>query len=460
MIFSGEDEPVDEQERLLHEILEAIQNEDAQTLRNYLEEIHPYDMAQALLQMDEDERVLFHKLTDEELADVIEELDYEEQQSLLQKLGPARGIRIIEKMAPDDAVDYLGELDEDERKDIISRLNPAFAADINHLLRYPENTAGGLMTTEYFVLYARDTVEKAIDRLRHLAPDAETAYYLYVVDAHHQLIGVVSIRELITALPDTLVEEIMSERVVSVPVEMDQEEVARTMSNYGFLAVPVVKGTRMVGVITVDDAMEVMEEEASEDMMKFGGISGAEAGMQDLSVSPMKSAMGRIPWLVLLLGVGIMAGNIISHFEETLDAVVVLAIFIPMMAGMAGNTGTQSLAVVVRGLTMGQFKGKDVFRLIRREAIVGLLIGIVNGVLISIIAAIWQKSVILGFVIGLSLWITMFFATLAGTVVPLIMTKLKIDPAVASGPFITTINDLVGLTIYFTIATMFMRYLV
>ena len=451
---------MDEQDILLQEILEAIKNEDAHALRTFLEEIHPFDMAQALLQMDEDERVLFRKLTDEELADLIEELDYEEQQSLLKKMGPARGIRIIEKMAPDDAADYLGELDEEERTEIIAKLRPDFAEDINQLLNYPENSAGGLMTTEFFVLYAHDTVEKTIERLRQLAPDAESAYYLYVVDDHHQLYGVVSIRELIVSQPQTKIEEIMSERVVSVPVDMDQEEVARTMSNYGFLAVPVVKGNRMVGVITVDDAMEVMEEEASEDMMKFGGITGPEAGMQDLSVSAVKSAMGRIPWLVGLLGVGIMAGNIISHYEETLSAVVVLAMFIPMMAGMAGNTGTQSLAVVVRGLTMGQFKGKDVWRLIRREAAVGLLIGVVNGFLISIIAAVWHDSLILGFVIGLSLWITMFFATLAGTIVPLIMTKLKIDPAVASGPFITTLNDLVGLTIYFSVATWFMKYLV
>ncbi|MDW7671683.1 MAG: magnesium transporter [Bacillota bacterium] len=451
---------MDEQEILLNEILEALKNQDTQALKVFLDKIHPYDLAQALLLMEEDERVLFRKLTDEDLADVIEELDYEEQQSLLQKLGPARGIRIIEKMAPDDAADYLGELEESERQKIISRLAPDFASDINHLLRYPENTAGGLMTTEYFVLHARDTVEKAIDRLRHLAPDAETAYYLYVVDTRHQLIGVVSIRELIVAAPDTLVEEIMSERVASVPVEMDQEEVARTMSNYGFLAVPVVSGTRMVGVITVDDAMEVMEEEASEDMMKFGGISGVEADTHDLSTGILESVMGRIPWLVLLLGLGLLAGNIIAYFEATLDAVVVLAIFIPMIADMAGNTGTQSLAIVVRGLTMGQFKGKDVWRLIRREAEVGFMIGIVNGILVSIVATVWQGSLMLGFVIGLSLSITLFFATMAGTLVPLLMAKMNIDPAFASGPFITTINDLVGLTIYFTIATRFMRYLV
>ena len=451
---------MDEQEMLLTEILEAIKNEDANALRTFLDEIHPYDMAQALMQMEEDERDLFHKLTDEELADVLEELDHEEQQSLLEKLGPARGIRIIEKMAPDEAVDYLGELEEDEREEIVEQLSPEFAEDIKHLLLYPENTAGGLMTTEFFVLHAKDTAQQAIEQLRQLAPDAETAYYLYVVDEEDQLNGVVSIRELIVASPDTPVEDIMSERVVSIPVDMDQEEAARTMSNYGFLAVPVVDGTRMVGVITVDDAMEVLEEEASEDMMKFGGITGAEAGVQDLNVGIWKSASGRIPWLVLLLGVGVMAGNIIAHFEETLDAVVVLAVFIPMIAGMAGNTGTQSLAVVVRGLTMGQFKGNDVWRLIRREAGVGVLIGLVNGLIISIVAALWQKSVMLGFVIGLSLSITLFFATLAGTIIPLIMTKMKIDPAFASGPFITTINDLVGLTIYFTVATRFMRYLV
>lgn len=234
---------MNEQEMLLHEILQAIKNEDSHTLRTILDKIHPYDMAQALLQMDEDERVLFRKLTDEELADLIEELDHEEQQSLLHKMGPTRGIRIIEKMAPDDAADYLGELEEKERLILLSQLRPDFATDIRQLLNYPENTAGGLMTTEFFVLYAHDTVDKVIQRLRKLTPDTETAYYLYVVDEQHRLNGVVSIRELIVSAPETIIETIMSERVVSVPVDMDQEEVARTMSNYGFLALPVVKKT-------------------------------------------------------------------------------------------------------------------------------------------------------------------------------------------------------------------------
>ena len=451
---------MDEQNPLLQEILEALKKEDTSALRTFLDEIHPYDLAQALLQLEEDDRMLFQKLTDEELADVIEELDHEEQQSLLEKMGPTRGLRIIEKMAPDDAADYLGELNEEAQTEIIQQLSPAFAADVEHLLGYPDNTAGGIMTTEYFVLHAQDTAQQAIEQLRQLAPDAETAYYLYVVDKSHQLIGVVSIRQLITAPRETPVEDIMSERVVSVPVDMDQEEVARTMSNYGFLAVPVVKEGLMVGVITIDDAMEVLEEEASEDMMKFGGISGADAGMQDLNVGVLKSAMGRIPWLVLLLGVGIMSGNIIAVFEDTLSAVVVLAVFIPMIADMAGNTGTQSLAIVVRGLTMGQFKGKDVWKMIRREAKVGVMIGLTNGILIALITTLWQGNPVLGFVIGLSLTITLFFSTLAGATVPLIMAKLNIDPAVASGPFITTINDIIGLTIYFTVATAFMEYLV
>lgn len=447
-------------ENLHQEIAEAIRKEDAAMLRQILEEIHPYDMAQALLELEEEERVLFGKLTDEELADLLEELDYEEQEALLETMGPIRGVRIIERMAPDEAADYLGELCEAEKEEILTKLDPESAGDIRQLLAYHENTAGGLMTTDFFVLYQHDTVEKAIERLRNLAPDAEYVYYLFVIDDAHRLIGVVSLRELITSSPQTMIEEIMSERVVSVPVEMDQEEVARTIGKYSFLALPVVKGDVMVGVITVDDAIDVLEEEASEDMMKFGGISGSEDGMQDLSVGAVKASMNRIPWLVLLLGVGVMAGNIIDRFEETLDAVVVLAVFIPMIADMAGNTGTQSLAVVVRGLTMGQFTGKNVWKLLRREAVVGLIIGLVNGVLISIIAALWQRSLMLGFVIGLSLSITLFVATLAGTIVPLIMTKMKIDPAVASGPFITTVNDIVGLTIYFTVATRFMHHLV
>lgn len=430
-------------------------------LREIFDEIHPYDQAQILMQLStENRRLLAQLLSNEEMAEMIQELEIEQQRLIIDELGIERYSKIIVEMPSDDAADLLGDLDEDRLNQVLNLMNDQEEADLRELLEHPENTAGGLMTTEYIVLPENFTADEAIKKLREIAPDAETVYYLYVVDEEGKLKGVLSLRDLIIASPETRIHEIMYERVVSVPIDMDQEEVARLIEKYDFLAVPVLdKHQRLVGIITVDDAMDVLAEEASEDMAKLGGIGGGEPGSLDISVNAIDAAKKRIPWLALLLCIGIFSGNIISQFKDTLQSVVVLAFFIPVIAGMAGNTGTQSLAVVIRGLATGQFAGKDTIKLIKREAGVGLIIATTNGILISLIAAVWQRNIILGFVIGLALWITLFVATLAGTIVPLVIAKLRIDPAIASGPFITTINDILGLTIYFSVATMFMRYL-
>ncbi|MGF7184193.1 magnesium transporter [Desulfitispora alkaliphila] len=443
------------------QLVVSLDRGNPEEIRELFDELHSYDQAQFLLKLDQEQRKkMLQYLGDEELAEITQELEYEQQQVLIEEMGNTRSAKVLVEMSSDDAADLLGDMEEEKKQEILRLINDEESADMRELMKYPDNTAGGIMTTEYIVLPKHYTAEETVKKLREIAPDAETVYYLYVVDEEDKLLGVLSLRELIIASPEITIDEIMYERVVSVPVDMDQEEVANIMEKYDFLAVPVVdERQHLVGIITVDDAVDVMKDEASEDMAKFGGISGKDSGVMDLSVTSFEAAKKRIPWLVLLLGIGIVAGNIIHQFEETLEAVWVLAIFIPMIADMAGNTGTQSLAVVVRGLATGQFQGRDAFRLIKREAGVGILIGLTNGILISLIAGIWQQSMALGFVIGMSLSISLFFATLAGTIVPLIMVKLKVDPAVASGPFITTVNDILGLTIYFSIATAFMSYL-
>ena len=447
---------------VLIEILHALEDNDEAKLREIFDDIHSYDIAQVLININTTRRkTLFNYLSNEELADAIQELNYEDQKIIIDDVGMVRASEILVEMSYDDAVDLIAELDEEEKEAIFDLMDDEEEANIKDLLKYPENSAGGLMTTEYIYLPEKYTAEEAVAKLRHMAPDAETVYYLYVIDKNHKLIGVLSLRDLIIATPETKISELMYERIVSVPIDMDQEEVAIIMEKYSFLAIPVVdKDDRLVGIVTVDDAMDVLKEEASEDMARFAGISGKDAGEQILTVNAFTAAKNRIPWLALLLGVGILSGNIISHFEKTLESVVILAVFIPMIAGMAGNTGTQSLAVVVRGLAMGDFTTKDALKLIKRESGVGLIIGLTNGILIVLIVTLWQQNIVLGLVIGLSLTITLFFATLAGTVIPLIMANFKIDPAVASGPFITTINDIIGLVIYFSIATTFMNYLI
>ncbi|MBS4026041.1 MAG: magnesium transporter [Clostridia bacterium] len=449
-------------DRLLREFLAAIEKKEQQQLIELVEDNQPYDIAQILLIINAAQRKeLFQHLPNWLLADLIQELDHEDQQLIISEISAKKTAQILTEMSSDDAADLVGELDDEKRQELLALLDDEEAIELRELLQYPENSAGGLMTTEFVVIPKAYTACEAIDKLRELAPDAETVYYLYVVDEEEKLIGVLSLRDLIVAGPETIIAEIMYERVVSVPTDMDQEEVARVMEKYDFLAVPVVDmSMKLVGIVTIDDAMDVIKDEVSEDIAKFGGIGGKEAGVQDLNIGAFDAAKKRIPWLALLLLIGIMSGNIIAQFEETLDQVIILAVFIPMIADMAGNTGTQSLAVVVRGLATGEFIGKDALRLIKREAGVGVIIGTVNGLLISVLVALWQQNIWLGFVIGFSLWVTLFFATLAGTIVPLLMDRLKIDPAIASGPFITTINDILGLTIYFTVATRFMEYLI
>ncbi|MEW6660773.1 MAG: magnesium transporter [Bacillota bacterium] len=446
---------------ILMQIITALEQKEYAKLKELFEDVHPYDRAQVLMRVNPAQRKeLVEFFSDGEMADIIQELEYHQQRIVLDEVGIERASQILMEMSYDDAADFLGELTDEKKQELFGFLDAKDAAEIQGLLGYPENSAGGLMTTELVTVPKDYTVEQTLARLRQVAAEVETIYYLYVVDRANHLIGAISLRELIIASPKEQITNIMSERVISVPVDMDQEEVARVMETYDFLALPVVdKNQKLIGIITIDDVLDVVQEEASEDMVKFGGISGKDSGVQDLQVGAWEAAKRRLPWLVLLLGIGIISGNIIAQFEETLEAVVILAVFIPMIADMAGNTGTQSLAVVVRGLAMGQFSGRDAIQLVKREAGVGLIIGTANGILISLMAALWQKNMWLGFVIGVSLWVTLFFATLAGTIIPLVMVRLKVDPAVASGPFITTVNDILGLTVYFTIATRFITYL-
>ena len=441
------------------QIVDAIKIKNKTRLRELFDELHPYDQAQIIMELSIEERKeLSQFFSNEEMAEIIQELDNEQQLQLIDELGIVRSSQIIVEMSSDDAADLLGELDEEKKEKLFHLLDDQEVADMRELLEYSEHSAGGIMTTEYIVIPGYYSAEETVSKLRQIAPDAETVYYLYVVDEDEKLSGVLSLRDLIIATPETKISDIMSERVVSVPVDMDQEEVAKIMEKYDFLAVPVVdKVNRLVGIITIDDVMDVVKEETTEDFTRMAAIRST-GDSNDLSLNSWGAATKRLPWLVILLFVGLMSGNIIAHFEGTLDKVVALAFFMPMIAGMAGNTGTQSLAVVVRGLALGQIEKSDIPKLLTREAGVGLVVGAVNGILIAFIAMVWQGPV-LGFVIGISLFATLVVSTLAGAVVPLILNKLKIDPAVASGPFITTINDVISLTIYFTIATMFMSYL-
>ncbi len=441
------------------EKIRKLLKDNNRELPSELLELQPFDQAKILLELSEQERKkLYEHLDNSTLASIIEELEYDMQAVFIKELGVKRAVAILNEMSSDEAADLLGELEEEEAEKLLSLMKQEEAEEVRGLLSYPEESAGSIMTTEYVAVKKGRTAEQTIELLRHSAPDAETIYYIYVVDDNDVLVGVLSLRDLIVAKPQTKIEDIMYEKVVSVRADMDQEDVATVIEKYDFLAVPVVDEKKhLLGIITVDDIFDVMIEETTEDIGQLSAISKLEM----LDKGPVKSAANRLPWLIVLLFVGFLSANVINMYEETLAKVVILASFIPVITGMAGNSGTQSLTTVVRRLALfDEFSSKDIFDIIKRETFTGLIIGAACGLLIAIIAFFWQGNPILGLVVGISMWITQLLGTITGAIVPIAINRLHIDPAIASGPFITTMNDILGLALYFSISTFFMTRLI
>ena len=453
------------EENMIHQmnrelLIDSLQNEDIEKFRNEFLELHPYDQASFFKELDEINREkIYHYLSPEEMATLFEnlEIDDNDYKDVLAEMNPNYAADMISKMYVDDAVDVLNELEKDQVVSYLTIMDKEAAQEIKDLLHYEEYTAGSIMTTDFVSISANQTVRSAMYILKNEAPKAETIYYIYVLDEYKRLAGVISLRDLIVNDDDTMISEITNDRIVSVSVGEDQEEVARKIKDYNFLALPVVDfQNHLLGIITVDDVMDVMEEEASDDYSKLAAVSD----MDTIDRSPFSAARKRLPWLIILLFLGMMTASLIGRFEDTLNKVAILAVFIPLIAGMAGNTGTQALAVAVRGIATGDLEKENKWKLILREAGTGLITGAICGILVAIIIFFWQGNIFLGILVGISILCTLIVATLAGALIPLIMHKFKIDPAVASGPFITTINDLISILIYFGMATIFMSYLI
>lgn len=423
------------------------------------EGVHPGDLLELLDQLSDEEKTEILKLlSDDEVTALIQEMERFEQVSLFRLLDYGRAPAVLKAMASDDAVDLLGELSPEEIAALLPLVDEE-GAKFSGLLKYPEESAGGIMTTEYISLPADLPVEEAIARLREIAPQAETIYYVFVVDLENRLIGVLSLRDLIAAPDGTPLKEIMRHNVISVNAALDQEEVARVVVKYDLLALPVVDDSnRLLGIITFDDIMDVLEQEATEDIYRLAG-AGEVTGVELMEASAYQVAWHRTPWLLLSMLGGIAAGYIMSTFESTLEAILVLAFFIPVIMDMGGNVSTQSSTIFVRGIATGEIKGNGIWRYLFREIRVGLLMGVLFGLLVAAAALLWRGNPVLGLVVGTSMIATIALATIIGTLVPLFFHKLKIDPAITSGPLVTTIKDITGLLIYFGMATLFLDYL-
>lgn len=434
------------------QIVKHLVSRNLRVFRETFLELHPADQVELFheIEVAQQKQVLLF-LSPAEFADLFEGLELEDQLTVFQGLSYQYAVSMFNNMSADDVADFLAEIEPERAKDILSSMDMEEAKRVEELMAYAPKTAGAIMTKEFVRLSVESTAKEVIEELRESAPDAETIYYLYVVDKDQRLAGVVSLRDLIIAVPEMTVDEIMSTQVVSVNENEDQEDVARLIQEYDFLAVPVVTpDKRLVGIITVDDVMDVLEEEITEDFGEFTASRGAT----DLSLTAFTAAKKRAPWLILLMFFGLITANIIGQFEQTLEQVVLLAAFMPMLMGTAGNTGTQSLAVAVRGIATGSFERGGVMKTVKRELGTGIMLGITCMiVLMGIISLFYKGNFLLAFIVGISLFFALSVAAVIGATVPIIINKLKIDPAVASGPFITTMNDIVSLLIYFTVAT-------
>ncbi len=438
--------------------LETSLNIDNMTqFRDHFLHRHPYDQATFFMEQDQAKRMqLYGYLSPEEMAEMMENIERENTETFFIEMDPQFAAMVLGKMSADDAVDILNELEKDQVVSFLTLMDKGPADEIKQLLHYEEKTAGSIMTTEFVALFKTKTKDDVMKQLKREAPEAETIYYLYVLDEYNRLVGVTSLRDLIIADDTEKIENVMSENVVSVSVATDQEDIAQMMRDYDFLALPVVDfQNHLLGIITVDDILDVMDEEASDDYSKLAAVSDTDSRTDN----PFSAAKKRLPWLIILLFLGMFTASLIGMFEETIARVALLAAFIPVIAGMAGNTGTQALAVAVRGIATGDYGREGRMKLLAREAGTGAIIGLVCGVTIFVVIVLWQHNLFFGILVGIAIMMTLFVATISGSIIPILMDKLNIDPAVASGPFITTINDLLSIIIYFGLATLFMNFL-
>jgi magnesium transporter len=438
-------------------IIKTLKENKQAEFEMILEELHPYDVAKIYEDLPVKHKgrfLLFMKF--DVLVDLMEELEKEDQLEVLNLLGIEKSSKVLDLMDNDDLALLLNELSPEKRDSLLAGMQIEESNAVKGIMKYPPETAGRVMTNRFIWIINNFTVREAVDKFKTFARFAESINYLYVTDEDRKLVGVVSYRDLLLAEPEEKIRTIMYERVISVSVTTDQEVVASIAERYDFVAIPVVDETNiLVGIVTVDDIIDIVIREANEDIEKLS----ATGKSIDFDTKMLVAAARRLPWLILLLFIGLISGRIISSFEDTLSQVVALTFFMPMIAGMTGNIGTQSLAIIVRGLISHDIDKGVIARLIVRELGVGITIGTTCAILISIIAYLWQGDLVLGAVVGGSLFFTLIIGTLAGTIIPLILYRFKIDPAVASGPLITTLNDIFSLLIYFGFATMFLKYL-
>ena len=455
-------------------ILDYIQNKDMNGLKIVLANAEELEILHAYHDLSPEEQVIvFRLLAKDRALSVFEDLDTDEQQNLLKSFTDERAIELVNEMAPDDRVRLLDELPASVAKKLIDSLSPEERKITNVLMGYEDETAGRIMTTEFISLRRDMTVEQALEKVSAQAGEKETVYTLFVTDEAKKLEGVLTLKGLLIArgIPgstlvktdgSTLVGEIMSKNTISVSTDTDQEEVANIMKELDLLAIPVVDfEERIVGIVTIDDAVDILEEEATEDILDqagFADITGSESDRSEILIkgSMWKIWRVRLPFLLITLVAAMLAGAIIEGVQEILESMVVVAFFIPLIMDMGGNVGTQSSTVFARGVVLGHINVKSFIRPFAKEVFIGLSMGALVGLVAGAIVGVWQGIPMLGVAVGLSLVATMTLAALLGFLVPFVLIKFNVDQAAGSAPIITSIKDIAGLVIYFLFVSVFL----
>lgn len=437
----------------LDRIRAALETDRIEDAVNILLELHPADQAEVFYKLEESEQFkLLPHLDIASTADLFDKMEEDKVLDTLEVLSPERLADVLDEMEPDEAADLLGDLPPEQASEALAAMEDA--EEVIPLLGYPDETAGGLMTTSYIALRRQTSTEDAIRFLRDVSPEIDVPYYLYVIDRAKRLVGVVGLRELVVSRPETPIVDIMDHEVIYVTTGTDQEDVARVMSRYDLAAVPVVDNQmRLFGVITHDDIVDVLEEEATEDIYRLGNVTDSDLEPESPVFEHLK---GRLPWLFLNTFTALFASWVITNFESLIAQVAVLAAFQSVVAGLGGNSGSQTVVMIVRSMALGKMDSRRLWKVLSRQMAVGLLQGVTVGLVVGVGVALWRGNPFLGVVLGLAMVGNMFVAAVIGTLVPFLLKAFGKDPALASSVLVTAVTDSGGFFIFLGLASLFL----
>ena len=442
------------------EIQSLIELNKVEEIASCLSKLHPADIASLINSLEKSEkREIFALLDVETASEVIVKVDDTSIRQILYNVSRGKLVRIVDQMETDDAADIIGLLSDDKAKSILGEIDQEDSRQVQKLLRYGKETAGGIMQAELVSVADSITVEAAINHIRSFGKEVEDFHNVFVTDDKNRLTGILPLRRLILANSNTRISDVMTVGPVKVDVDVDQEEVAGIIQKYDLISIPVTDSSgTLLGRVTIDDVVDVMEEETSEDFLKMGGMGEIE----ELVYGPrvLRISQKRLPWLLINLAGGLITGYLMWFFEMTIRDALALVTFIPVITGMGGNVGIQTSSIVVRGMAIGRIDLAQIGSVLFKEVRIGAIMGFACGGVVGLVAPFWHGTPVLGLIVGFAMFIAITVASTIGTLIPAVFKRLNIDPAIASGPFVTTANDITGIVIYLSTATVFLKYIV